>query len=224
MSRSTRTTARLRLPAAIVAGAAGLTALGGLTSVASAATPGQASAQVSAHQQHVAHQAHLNHLNHAATVSAHQRHLTHQGHLNHAAAVSAHQDHLAHLAHSSHAAAAAAPAATASTGVSTRAVSATTSAPSGSPQQIAAQLVPADQLASFEQIISHESGWNVHATNASSGAYGLGQALPGSKMASAGADWQNSAATQIKWALSYMNDRYGSPNAAWASWQANGWY
>ncbi|WP_051941322.1 aggregation-promoting factor C-terminal-like domain-containing protein [Phaeacidiphilus oryzae] len=129
-----------------------------------------------------------------------------------------------HLAHSSHAAAAAAPAATASTGVSTRAVSATTSAPSGSPQQIAAQLVPADQLASFEQIISHESGWNVHATNASSGAYGLGQALPGSKMASAGADWQNSAATQIKWALSYMNDRYGSPNAAWASWQANGWY
>nr|WP_037569921.1 hypothetical protein [Phaeacidiphilus oryzae] len=210
MSRSTRTTARLRLPAAIVAGAAGLTALGGLTSVASAATPGQASAQVSAHQQHVAHQAHLNHLNRSVAGTS--------------TGASAHQAHLNHLAHSSHAAAAAAPAATASTGVSTRAVSATTSAPSGSPQQIAAQLVPADQLASFEQIISHESGWNVHATNASSGAYGLGQALPGSKMASAGADWQNSAATQIKWALSYMNDRYGSPNAAWASWQANGWY
>ncbi|SEL90684.1 hypothetical protein SAMN05414137_11515 [Streptacidiphilus jiangxiensis] len=97
-------------------------------------------------------------------------------------------------------------------------------APSGSPQEIAAQIVPADQLASFDQIISHESGWNVSATNPSSGAYGLAQALPGSKMASAGADWQTSAATQIRWALSYMNSTYGSPNAAWSFWQANGWY
>ncbi|MFC1418935.1 aggregation-promoting factor C-terminal-like domain-containing protein [Streptacidiphilus cavernicola] len=98
------------------------------------------------------------------------------------------------------------------------------SALSGSPQQIAAQIVPADQLASFSAIISHESGWNVHAENPSSGAYGLGQALPGSKMASAGSDWQDSAATQIRWALGYMNSRYGSPNAAWAFWQANSWY
>ncbi|MHA6758978.1 aggregation-promoting factor C-terminal-like domain-containing protein [Streptacidiphilus sp. PAMC 29251] len=95
---------------------------------------------------------------------------------------------------------------------------------SGSPQAIAAQIVPADQLASFSEIISHESGWDVHATNASSGAYGLAQALPGSKMASAGSDWQDSAATQIRWALGYMNDRYGSPNAAWQFWQANNWY
>ena len=95
---------------------------------------------------------------------------------------------------------------------------------SGSPQSIAAQIVPADQLDSFDEIISHESGWDVHATNASSGAYGLGQALPGSKMASAGSDWQDSAETQIRWALSYMNDRYGSPNAAWQFWQANNWY
>ncbi|RAG86646.1 lytic transglycosylase domain-containing protein [Streptacidiphilus pinicola] len=97
-------------------------------------------------------------------------------------------------------------------------------APSGSPQEIAAQIVPADQLASFDQIISHESGWNVTATNPSSGAYGLAQALPGSKMASAGADWQTNPATQIRWALSYMDSTYGSPNAAWAFWQAHNWY
>ncbi|MFC5911009.1 transglycosylase SLT domain-containing protein [Streptacidiphilus monticola] len=94
----------------------------------------------------------------------------------------------------------------------------------GSPQQIAAQIVPADQLASFSEIISHESGWNVYATNPSSGAYGLGQALPGSKMASAGADWRTNPATQIRWALDYMNQTYGSPNAAWAFWQAHNWY
>ncbi|MBF9070104.1 aggregation-promoting factor C-terminal-like domain-containing protein [Streptacidiphilus fuscans] len=97
-------------------------------------------------------------------------------------------------------------------------------APSGTPQEIAAQIVPADQLASFDQIISHESGWNVTATNPSSGAYGLAQALPGSKMASAGPDWQTDAATQIRWALGYMDATYGSPNQAWAFWQANGWY
>jgi tRNA(Met) C34 N-acetyltransferase TmcA len=91
-------------------------------------------------------------------------------------------------------------------------------------QNIAASIVPADQLASFDQIIGHESGWDVSATNPSSGAYGLGQALPASKMASAGADWQTNPSTQIKWALDYMNTTYGSPNAAWSFWQANGWY
>ncbi|MEY9964914.1 hypothetical protein ABIA33_002956 [Streptacidiphilus sp. MAP12-16] len=101
---------------------------------------------------------------------------------------------------------------------------ATASAATGSAQSMAAQIVPANQLASFDQIISHESGWNTSATNASSGAYGLGQALPGSKMASAGADWQTNPATQIKWALSYMDSRYGSPNQAWSFWQAHNWY
>jgi hypothetical protein len=91
-------------------------------------------------------------------------------------------------------------------------------------QALAASIVPADQLASFDQIISHESGWNVTATNASSGAYGLGQALPGSKMASVGGDWQTNPTTQIKWALNYMNSTYGSPNAAWSFWQTHGWY
>ncbi|MET9183389.1 transglycosylase SLT domain-containing protein [Kitasatospora aureofaciens] len=103
-------------------------------------------------------------------------------------------------------------------------VPAVASAADASPQAVAARIVPADQLASFSQIVSHESGWNVTATNPSSGSYGLGQALPASKMASAGADWKTNPATQIKWALDYMNSRYGSPNAAWAFWQNHHWY
>ncbi|WP_329569059.1 transglycosylase SLT domain-containing protein [Kitasatospora sp. NBC_01266] len=92
------------------------------------------------------------------------------------------------------------------------------------PQQIAASIVPADQLASFDQIISHESSWNVTATNPSSGAYGLAQALPGNKMASVGSDWATNPTTQIKWALQYMDSTYGSPNQAWTFWQAHNWY
>ncbi|MEU6972292.1 transglycosylase SLT domain-containing protein [Kitasatospora aureofaciens] len=103
-------------------------------------------------------------------------------------------------------------------------VPAVASAADASPQAVAARIVPANQLASFSQIVSHESGWNVTATNPSSGSYGLGQALPASKMASAGADWKTNPATQIKWALDYMNTRYGSPNAAWAFWQNHHWY
>ncbi|WP_428849357.1 transglycosylase SLT domain-containing protein [Streptomyces cucumeris] len=91
-------------------------------------------------------------------------------------------------------------------------------------QSIARQMIPGDQFQCFSNIVDHESGWNYKATNASSGAYGLVQALPGSKMASAGADWQTNPATQIKWGLNYMNDRYGSPCGAWSFWQANNWY
>ena len=69
-----------------------------------------------------------------------------------------------------------------------------------------------------------ESGWQVSASNASSGAYGIPQALPGSKMASVGPDWQSNAATQIQWGLGYIDGRYGSPCAAWSHSQANGWY
>ncbi|WP_225638920.1 transglycosylase SLT domain-containing protein [Streptomyces solaniscabiei] len=76
----------------------------------------------------------------------------------------------------------------------------------------------------FSKIVDHESGWNVNATNASSGAYGLVQALPGSKMASAGSDWKTNPATQIEWGLDYMKDRYGGACDAWSFWQANGWY
>ncbi|MFG2500311.1 lytic transglycosylase domain-containing protein [Streptomyces sp. NPDC048441] len=91
-------------------------------------------------------------------------------------------------------------------------------------QAMARQMVPGDQFQCFSNIVNHESTWNYQASNASSGAYGLVQALPGSKMSSAGADWQTNPATQIKWGLGYMNDRYGSPCGAWDFWQANNWY
>jgi len=69
-----------------------------------------------------------------------------------------------------------------------------------------------------------ESGWRVNAGNPD-GAYGIPQALPGTKMASAGSDWRTSATTQIKWGLGYITARYGSPCAAWSAWQAHGgWY
>ncbi|MFB8771197.1 aggregation-promoting factor C-terminal-like domain-containing protein [Streptomyces broussonetiae] len=90
---------------------------------------------------------------------------------------------------------------------------------------IAKQMIPdSAQYNAFSKIVQHESGWDVDATNPSSGAYGLVQALPGSKMASAGSDWKTNAKTQIEWGLNYMNDRYGSPAGAWDFWQANGWY
>ncbi|MFJ2089621.1 transglycosylase SLT domain-containing protein [Streptomyces sp. NPDC087901] len=92
-------------------------------------------------------------------------------------------------------------------------------------QAIARQMVPADQFQCFSNIVNVESSWNYRASNPSSGAYGLVQALPGSKMSSAGADWMTNPATQIKWGLNYMNSgRYGSPCAAWSFWQANHWY
>ena len=81
--------------------------------------------------------------------------------------------------------------------------------------------MPGDQLQCFSNIVERESGWNYKAVNPSSGAYGLVQALPGSKMSSAGADWQTNPATQIKWGLNYMNSVYQSPCGAWTFWQAN---
>jgi uncharacterized protein YabE (DUF348 family) len=100
----------------------------------------------------------------------------------------------------------------------------------GSAKAIARQLLAARgwgdaaQYSCLVTLWDHESGWRVHAANAS-GAYGIPQALPGSKMASAGADWQNSARTQITWGLNYIAARYGTPCGAWSQWQANGgWY
>ncbi|MEU9308675.1 transglycosylase SLT domain-containing protein [Streptomyces sp. NPDC048256] len=91
-------------------------------------------------------------------------------------------------------------------------------------QAIARQMVPSGQFQCFSNIVDHESTWNYQAVNPSSGAYGLVQAYPGSKMSSAGADWRTNPATQIKWGLNYMNDRYGSPCDAWDYWLANGSY
>ncbi|MBF6063661.1 transglycosylase SLT domain-containing protein [Nocardia terpenica] len=93
------------------------------------------------------------------------------------------------------------------------------------PPKIAARIiVPPDQYDSFDNIITRESGWNTFAINPASGAYGLGQALPPQKMATHGLDWPVNPVTQIRWAYDYMNQRYGSPNGAWAFWQAHGWY
>jgi hypothetical protein len=95
----------------------------------------------------------------------------------------------------------------------------------GSVQDMALQIIgDPNQFQCFSQIVKRESGWDYTATNSGSGAYGLVQALPGSKMASVGADWRTNPATQIKWGLGYMNDRYGSPCGAWSFWQAHSWY
>jgi hypothetical protein len=71
---------------------------------------------------------------------------------------------------------------------------------------------------------NRESGWRADAYNRSSGAYGIPQSLPGSKMASAGADWRTNAATQIEWGLSYIRGRYGAPCGAWAHSEQYNWY
>jgi cell wall-associated NlpC family hydrolase len=77
----------------------------------------------------------------------------------------------------------------------------------------------------YLRLMSREDGsWDVHATNPKSGAYGLPQALPGSKMASAGADWMNNPMTQLMWQRGYIKNRYGSPAGAWAHEQAYNWY
>ncbi|MCA9324078.1 DUF348 domain-containing protein [Candidatus Saccharibacteria bacterium] len=75
-----------------------------------------------------------------------------------------------------------------------------------------------------DYIISHESGWRPYAANSYSGAYGLCQALPGSKMASAGADWQSNPVTQLIWCSGYASGRYGSWGGAYAAWQVQGWW
>ena len=123
------------------------------------------------------------------------------------------------------AAAAAAPAPS----PSSRAATGSAPAPSGNPQQIAAAMLgsygwPSSQFGCLVSLWNTESGWNIYASNPSSGAYGIPQALPGSKMASAGPDWESNAATQIRWGLGYIKSLYGSPCGAWSQEQANGWY
>ena len=81
-----------------------------------------------------------------------------------------------------------------------------------------------DQWSCLDSLWNRESGWRYNATNATSGAYGIPQALPGSKMATAGADWLTNPATQIKWGLGYIQGRYGTPCGAWNSELVNGFY
>ncbi len=81
----------------------------------------------------------------------------------------------------------------------------------------------AEQFSCLDSLWERESGWNTHAQN-SSGAYGIPQALPGSKMGAFGGDWRDSAATQVAWGLDYIEGRYGSPCGAWRAFGSKGWY
>jgi hypothetical protein len=98
------------------------------------------------------------------------------------------------------------------------------------PREMARQILKnkynygADQYDCFNYIIMRESMWKVNATNRSSGAYGIPQALPGTKMASVASDWRTNPATQIIWGIEYMNKRYGSPCEAKVFKASHGWY
>lgn len=82
----------------------------------------------------------------------------------------------------------------------------------------------ADQYSCLVTLWERESNWRVNATNSSSGAYGIPQALPGTKMASEGADWMTNPQTQINWGLKYISGRYGSACGALAHSNKFGWY
>ncbi len=97
------------------------------------------------------------------------------------------------------------------------------------PQQIAKKMLSSfgwtsRQFKYLDLLWEAESGWSVSAENPSTGAYGIPQAVPGSKMSSAGPDWQTDATTQIRWGLGYISAAYGSPRAAWEHEVADGWY
>ncbi|HXA60562.1 MAG TPA: lytic transglycosylase domain-containing protein [Streptosporangiaceae bacterium] len=100
--------------------------------------------------------------------------------------------------------------------------------PIGTAQHIALSMLSSfgfasSQFSCLQQMWNRESGWNTHAANPN-GAYGIPQAYPGNKMASFGADWRNSASIQIRWGLTYIKGRYGTPCAAWSHWQSAGSY
>jgi len=120
------------------------------------------------------------------------------------------------------------------TGIGTGGIGGVTYVTSTPPDPNTAQSIAYNMMASFGfspqtyfgcllDIWNRESGWVYDAENAS-GAYGIPQALPGSKMASAGADWQTDPATQIRWGLGYVKAVYGNPCSAWAFEEANNYY
>ncbi|MCE0540300.1 lytic transglycosylase domain-containing protein [Kineosporia rhizophila] len=80
------------------------------------------------------------------------------------------------------------------------------------------------QYTCLDSLWNRESNWNYRAKNPSSGAYGIPQALPATKMSSAGSDWKTNPVTQIRWGLDYIADRYGSPCGAWSHSESHGWY
>jgi hypothetical protein len=97
------------------------------------------------------------------------------------------------------------------------------------PKQMARQMLGTFHWARWQfyylnLLWSHESGWDKYASNPYTGAYGIPQAVPGSKMSSAGPNWPSNARTQIRWGMRYIKSRYGSPKKAWEHEQATGWY
>lgn len=92
-------------------------------------------------------------------------------------------------------------------------------------KNMAKTMVDQNQWECLNELIEKESGWNYKATHRSSGAYGLGQALPASKMSSAGDDWKINPETQLKWLINdYLPNRYGNACNAWKFWQRAHWY
>ena len=99
----------------------------------------------------------------------------------------------------------------------------------GTAQAIGYEMVKAqgwddNEWSCLSALWQRESNWNTFSHNTSSGAYGIPQALPGEKMASAGADWATNPATQIRWGIGYVVSRYGTPCGAWQHSEENGWY
>ncbi len=100
----------------------------------------------------------------------------------------------------------------------------------GDPRSIARSMMAerygwgAGEFSCLDTLWEHESSWDPRAENPSSGAYGIAQALPGSKMSTAGSDWQTNTATQISWGLAYIRQSYSTPCGAWSAWQSKGWY
>lgn len=164
-----------------------------------------------------AHLWHLAHLRH----EAHLRYLARLSWLAQVARADAAVRHQAATRRAS-----APPTAPASTGPTATTVTVATTG--GSPRGIAEVMLDnrgeGGQWGCLDALWNFESGWNVYAANPGTGAYGIPQALPGSKMAVAGPDWQGDAATQIRWGLAYIGDIYGTPCAAWAHDRADGWY
>lgn len=93
-----------------------------------------------------------------------------------------------------------------------------------SPRGYALSKIGAAQFRCLDRLWMKESGWQTRNLNRSSGAYGIPQAVPGSKMASAGADWRTNPITQVRWGLGYIRARYGSACAAWSFWLGHNWY
>lgn len=97
------------------------------------------------------------------------------------------------------------------------------------PRDIAMLMLPdygwtTDQFSCLDELYLNESGWDPLASNPTSGAHGIPQAMPGDKMAIYGSDWETNPETQLEWGLAYIEDSYGSPCGAWGFWQSNNWY